>query len=321
MLRNSPKRGLTLIELLVAIVIVGLLVALILPALQSAREAARRVGCASNLKQIGLATFNYGQAHGAFPSAGGVASESTFMEILPYLEQQTLYSAWNHERIAKGSDGRNATLTSLQISIYLCPTDIARTTDDLLSYPMNQHYDVRTKKTSGAFPEATSVRPEMVSDGLSQTAFFSEFVHGVRPRTVSTGQDFGTTDLRRPTFWIEFTKGERADMPALVERCNAVTFSDIGDSNYVKGMNIWIDASRPRGGYDHHSPPNRPTCLTDQTHLLDWRMTPASSVHPGGVHVVFGDGHVAFVKNGIDFLTWQALGTRAGDESISSDSY
>jgi len=320
-INRVQRSGLTLVELLVIIGIIGLLISLLLPAVQSAREASRRLLCKSNLRQIGLATQNYTQTHGTFPVLGISISGTPYLSILPYLEQNNFYNAWNFQATELKADSRNVTLFSRTITVYLCPDDNLFLEDALLSYPANQHYDARMKTPSGVFAENKAITPGMVTDGLSSTTFFSEFVHGTKTTFTSSGQEFGTTDLRRPTFWIEFGVSEKPDMDSYVEICEITTFKTLGDMNYIKGQNIWLDGARPRAGYDHHSRPNGPTCMTDSVQIRDQRIAPASSVHHGGVHVVFGDSHVAFIKNSLNLHVWRALGTRAGGEPISSHEY
>ncbi len=127
------RRGFTLIELLVVIAIIAVLIALLLPAVQSAREAARRIQCFNNLKQLGLGMHNYESSNGvlppemalAFNSAGAVAWTSTWgvsSRITPYLELGPLYNAINYTNLTR--DPSNATAVSTQLNVFICPSEV-----------------------------------------------------------------------------------------------------------------------------------------------------------------------------------------------------
>ena len=128
---SPPRRGFTLIELLVVIAIIGVLIALLLPAVQAAREAARRMQCTNNLKQLGLATFNYESSNQVLPPqmslsyvGGAVGWKSTWgvtSRVLPYLEQGALYNAINYTR--KVSDASNTTVVSSTVAALVCPSE------------------------------------------------------------------------------------------------------------------------------------------------------------------------------------------------------
>ena len=130
---DRRRRGFTLIELLVVIAIIAVLIALLLPAVQSAREAARRIQCTNNLKQIGLAMHNYHDTHGTLPPGCKGGQWGTWLVFtLPYVEQQNLYNAWNfngHTRVPALASlysyqgAGNTTVTTTRVAAYYCPSD------------------------------------------------------------------------------------------------------------------------------------------------------------------------------------------------------
>ncbi len=131
---NQRRRGFTLVELLVVIAIIGTLIALLLPAVQSAREAARRMQCSNNLKQMGLAVHNYHTAHGCFPPGGITEGESTSSQktrinwaiaLLPYMEQQTLYDRYDHSAYNQdpGKSNGNELVRQALVATYVCPSE------------------------------------------------------------------------------------------------------------------------------------------------------------------------------------------------------
>lgn len=191
---SGPCRAYTLIELLVAIAIIGILVGLIVPAVQMAREAARRAQCVANLRQVGLAMHGYDAQHGMFPPAelrdrpsGATMSNhlSGFVFLLPMLEQSALYNAIN---IDVGMRERrdyptvaNSTARNTRLGVLLCPSDGER--NHLTNYRLNHGRLQGYPSPSGTFfdgPFSIDVFPSSatITDGLSQTAFASERIGG-----------------------------------------------------------------------------------------------------------------------------------------------
>ena len=199
----SRHRGFTLIELLVVIAIIAVLIALLLPAVQSARAAARRIQCTNNLKQLGLATLNYESTHGIFPpgqmklTTKPPSGFTLFVNMLPFLEQQPLYNGWNFSNAFDnlyGSTARSATI----ISALLCPADIIPSESDPERHQPNEWYGITSYGgnagtqshpfsavtsdgiffyTGPAAPSFNQVRIAGVTDGLSNTLFFGERNH------------------------------------------------------------------------------------------------------------------------------------------------
>ncbi len=366
------RRGFTLIELLVVIAIIAVLIALLLPAVQSAREAARRMQCTNNLKQLGLAIHNYISQQDTFPPVvqnGGKNSVwgTPFFDpwpldwtasILPQMEQGPLYNALNFNVSSgwNGSDTQNTTVLAAQVSSLLCPSEDATKTTigpgTRKNYIANTGGPATIMTWSGIFvplkDDANSYAGvysnsnsgstfgiASVTDGTSNTAMFSETQIGSGPsapvRLDSTrrrGTYLFPTGMATP---IDQGAAGGATAAAFVNVCKNLPGSTqaFGGLSPPNG-NVWI-AGNPGScmlwdSYNHFMPPNSTACdSTSDGNTGGWGSyadaMPPSSNHPGGVNVGFADGSVRFIKNTVSIQTWWALGTRNGNEVVSSDSY
>jgi prepilin-type N-terminal cleavage/methylation domain-containing protein/prepilin-type processing-associated H-X9-DG protein len=354
-MRSCRRGGFTLIELLVVIAIIGLLIALLLPAVQAAREAARRAQCVNNLKQIGLGVANYESATGSYPYGDGPwwTEWSAQSMLLPYLEQQPLFNTINFAstRPFGGNpfmhDGIvNSTGEYTKLSIFLCPSDYNRLTSpygpnnymaNAGSAP-NTFYggdgdgsDGATSPMSGPFiftgtdngQHGTTARIADVTDGLSNTASFSERVKAIG--TFSGGN--APFDTTKPTSSLSalsvLPAGQETTPQIWYKICLATppTPTGLGHDRAVQIDNdisgaSWSAGLVPDSRYNHVMPPNTWGCRggVEMSHV-------ASSRHPGIVNVLFLDGSVKGIKSTININTWWALGSRAGGEVVSSDSY
>jgi len=335
----------TLIELLVVIACISILLALLTPAVQAAREAARRLACVNKLKQIGLALQNYATSCGALPPAGWASTTAADEDIqldhsmksrlLEFMDQGTLYNAINFSLPVNpyqsgGDYYGNVTACSTKVAAFLCPSDPDRET-----WPMANLSGVDFNVASTNYPNNMGVTPTYTGmvengptyflnrsdwsrssvgfadmmDGTSQTAMFSEFL-----RYAGAGQDPSSPGNRlRVIFKIDWeteTGTPRGDSQV----CQA---ADSLQGDY-KGE-YWAQHDPGRGGgYFHTNPPNTKSCNGG---WFPYGWVSASSLHPGGVNVLFIDGSVRFIKNSVNYQTWLALGTIAGGEVISTDQY
>ena len=335
------RRGFTLIELMVVITILGVLVALLLPAVQSAREAARRMQCVNNLKQLGLAVQNYSGVNGALPPAAATGPEwsnnfSMKARVLPFMERASLFDALNTSFFQESA--QNATTLTTIVETFLCPADgnlpcgtyavggsgarqIGYTSypNNLGTTPTNNggRYDGPAYfMGAGGVPSvaalAATVTLADITDGTSSTALWGEMVRGRNGSTSPGPNQVYLMSIHPP--------GNNANAPLVtyLNACEAATA--LAGFDY-KGR-IWgTDYAAQGGGYSHIMTPNRKACLFQgQTQPLEYSAVcvGASSFHPGGVNVGFLDGSVRPVRDGVHRQVWWAIATKAGGEVIEA---
>ena len=312
------RRGFTLIELLVVIAIIGLLIALLLPAVQAAREAARRIHCANNLKQIGIALHNYHDQRGALPGAYLVYPTTEFSalsQILPHLEQTPLYNALNFS--LPYFDPTNDTVMRSSVDGFICPSDFpnpipargAQTNymadmGSWIVWQMNSGPNANLLPPNGVFYGNSATRFADIPDGLSNTGVFSE-------RVLADGSNA----IVSPVSDVFFSPAAPTTIDAAVQMCQAVDIYDLSNqfplfmgAPWINGQHIFL----------HVTPPNSRSCgfFTALRAVM-----PPSSRHPGGVNLLLGDGSVRFIKDTINITAWRALGTIHGGEVISADAF
>lgn len=292
------RQAFTLIELLVAIAILAILVALLLPAVQHTREAARRTQCRSNLHQIGLAMHNYHDQFKVFPP-GTQYGTSLFVAILPHLETD-IRSQIDY------SDPLDplARLSKRRIPAYLCPSDPATSLAGACSYSGNygSGYKLPMENWNGMFGHVIyPIRSQEVLDGLSQTAAISECL-------ISNG----TRDRRRAV-WSP-PKLE-LDLNQFAQVCRAQFFEGGPASTWGRNTN-WTEGQPGNTLYNHLLFPNDTSCKNNGATPVPDGAYSAGSMHPGGAHVLLGDGSVRFMATQIDLAIWRGFGSRYGGEVV-----
>jgi prepilin-type N-terminal cleavage/methylation domain-containing protein/prepilin-type processing-associated H-X9-DG protein len=331
----SKRRGFTLIELLVVIAIIGVLIALLLPAVQSAREAARRSQCTNNLKQIGLALHNYHSINDCIPPSGcaggqGYQNYSMKCRLLPNLEQQQLFNAINFNINNWWSpvgyvDYMNNTVKMVNIASFNCPSDGPGpiVNGGVSQYPNNIGM---ARYSNGWYPGGPAwflgddrilnqkITFASFNDGLSNTAMFSEFVKGKQANAKN-----GVHLVYQGITGATIAPMTDVTLPYQINKqCQAAPLTAYTNAWDWKGE-YWMTHDMGRGGgYTHVMLPNQKSCEAGSQ--VDG-FVGSSSMHPGGVNVMMADGSVRFIKNSVSQLIWYGVATMDGGESISADSF
>jgi len=321
---GAKRFGFTLVELLVVITIIGILIALLLPAVQSAREAARRMQCSNNLKQLALAAHNYHSSHRTFPP-GLNQSEfsysprfrgtSLFVFLLPYLDQQNVCRDWDYGHPLANTTGGPSALSATVIATLVCPSDRivenpiekAGTYYGMTSYGGNggtRSYYPDFATVDGIFhttgpashpkPDQQPVSLRDVRDGTTHTLFFGERNHR-DPNLESFARMYWADSLTRLGTWSAI--GGR-------KRIGDVTMSGHAPINFQ----IPVDYSARQAA----NPPLGSSA--DFNYYQDLRICAWGSNHPGGANFAFVDGSVRFLAESLPLVTLQALSTREGEE-------
>jgi prepilin-type N-terminal cleavage/methylation domain-containing protein len=316
------RRGFSLIELLVVVGIIGLLVTLILPAVQAAREAARRAQCSNNLHQIGIALNSYEKDHSVFPLGKNGKGLSLHAMILPYIDQYNLYNSINFSVTtfsASVINDPNYTAASTRVSSFLCPSEKLMNSSEQggtgrTSYAGNGGYGLQTFGFNGLFTDDASLRniPPLgfaaITDGASQTTSIGEWTIGfwqlgnLDPLTAT----FDTEDLSAPREFEDFAQA----CSNLNPRTANILFGKVC---------YWIEGQTGYSILNHVLPPGGHSCTNGGD--LIYGAFSAGSYHAAGLNVLFSDGHSRFLKNSINISIWRALSTPAGNEVVSEEMY
>lgn len=341
-MKSKRSGGFTLVELLVVIAIIGILVALLLPAIQAAREAARRTQCSNNLKQLGLALHNYLSAKkdvlpaGLFQEIkipGGAQGDTFFVRLLPYMEEQTIYDNWSFVNRALNSQ-TDSSPAAKQIGPLLCPSDVPA--EKVVNIPAS----AQSTATFGGYYSVTSYAgnhgtinyfavsaagcgPTSTDDGMFYicappgSLAGVEYIHpngskfrpdkGVALKTVTDGTShtllFGERYNSDPVFDAKYSS-----FSTLMIHQWALW----GWTGGIKGTGHAMRS----GGYTPVINKQSDTCtLGSPTCCQDERLRTWGSGHPGGANFVMADASGQFISDSVNPTTLTAISTRNGSET------
>lgn len=320
------REAFTLVELLVVVAIIAVLAALLVPAVHASREAARRLSCQANLKQLALAARNHHSAHDEFPPGVDQSffpdppvhrGSSVFVHLLPYLEQGDLFAQWDFDDPLENTTGGSASRTATVLSTLLCPSDVLQRNPietkqgwvyALTSYGGNggtRSFQPEFAAVDGIFHTTgpasepkrhqRPVRLEEVTDGTSHTLLFGERNH-FDPNFDSFAEA-GWADRLVTWGWWAPSGGRKS--------IAQVTMSAYAPLNY-------------RLPFGHAACPSAEAAVTSAAEFqsyVELRVSAWGSNHAGGANFAFADGSVHFITDGIPQITLQALATRGGADT------
>lgn len=341
MTKPRSRRAFTLVELLVVIAIIGILIALLLPAVQAAREAARRSQCSNNLKQIGIALHNYHDTHKTFPLGSfclhdGWPSNGTNWRVLifPFIEQGALYDQLKFEKTTSSFMGStaagasaplvgNEVLRGLVVSVYACPSSAFKP----LSAGHNNTAGMSQNVNYAGIQGAAQPVP-----GRDATMGTRDCGHGwsCNNGMLAVNEVFNMGDCKDGTSNTMIV-GEQSGLVFRGSTCNSYQDGN-RSSNYYGG---WYGARRTdsvanlcpsrdlwqTGTTCVRFPPNSQICQTGATETMYRNNTVLNSGHPGGIEALLTDGSVQFISDTIDFMDLKRLACRKDGEPLQSAAF
>jgi prepilin-type processing-associated H-X9-DG protein len=305
----------------VVIAIIGILVGLLLPAVQAAREAARRMQCTNNMRQVMLAAVNYESTFKRLPASrvsrtadrlGPASSISVHARLLPYMEQTQIFQLINFG--VDFNDPLNDAARLSPVASFRCPSDPATNIPANIGAPNNYYVNSGTiplwsrssasplpqvPDWNGVFYRDSFLKLASITDGLSNTAGIGERLTGDFLQTRSTP----ATDTFQPG--TNITTADEA-----LRDCLAVNVNDLGRQGFSDIGAPWIRGYHSTTEYYHINTPNGRSCMFPPGRI----MTTANSQHTGSVNLAFCDGSTHTVAATVDMAVWRAIGTRQGGE-------
>lgn len=353
------RNGFTLVELLVVIGVVGILAALLLPAVQAAREAARKTQCRNNLRQIGIALQGYHGENNCFPPAAVdsvpwmVLAQtnqgfpiyyngyySLHVRLLPFLERAVLFDAINFmvptypepsapfsalplsyiSELMAGWNAVNETARFTGIGLFLCPSDAGAFTETGNNYRGNTGVGCCLRPRANYPDSGNGLFPGF--DAISAALVPDGLSHtaAFSERLRGTGRSETIAPARDFFSWAADASAPPASMADdLLRRCRHNARPS--EPRNVESGRWWFWTGRERTLYNHAQSPNGPVPDCIGGSFMASGMATARSWHPGGVGVLMGDGSVRFVLDSVAVEVWRALGTRNGREVVDWDGF
>jgi len=344
MVKNRASRdGFTLVELLVVIAIIGVLIALLLPAVQQAREAARRMQCSNQLKQLGIALHNYNDTYGSFVprkqgtgDPGNRGRASGFIGLLPFIEQGAMYDQIKAGDATQPPWGPAAwsgwNVWNIPPQALLCPSATSQNPrDNAVNYVFSVGDTINNNNNAtnlrGLFQSRDGVSFADMTDGSSNTIAMSERLY----TNFDLGSKSGNIDIKHGT--ATGFSGLSSNPGQCIGSATGRFYTTASD---IKGRSgwAWTDGQVEKLGFTTVTPPNSPSCIDGTNGNGDGGNTimPPTSNHPGGCMGLYGDGSVSFVNDTIDtgdlsaasvnsgispYGIWGAMGSRNGGEAQS----
>jgi prepilin-type N-terminal cleavage/methylation domain-containing protein/prepilin-type processing-associated H-X9-DG protein len=331
-MRRRRRQGFTLIELLVVIAIIAILIGLLLPAVQKVREAAARMSCTNNLKQIALANMNYESSYGVFlPGVGknGCCWGTWMIPILPYVEQDNLFKFYVNfgglDPLPRYTGGPNANVSSTRLKTFTCPSDTPQSWGR-----WTKHNYVLNAGNTTFYQVALPLGCAVGSAGCTPFlgAPFGWYANSNLVNDSPFPYTFPPTDPSKGTMGQPRKIAEISDGTS-----NTMMASEAlqGRGSDLRGFTWWGGAA----GFTAYLPPNSTLpdvitggicvstinplmpCTTTSTPSFP-RLMGARSLHTGGLNVAMCDGSVHFVPNGIDINVWRAMSSSQGGEVFTS---